>query len=71
VKSMTHPLVGRIEMHCNLLLIPDRDQLVVLFTADPGTSSHQALSLLSVVGTQDMTSACPDYAESPLQQPDR
>jgi transcriptional regulator with XRE-family HTH domain len=59
VKSMTHPLVGRIEMHCNLLLIPDRDQLVVLFTADPGTSSHQALSLLSVIGTQDMTTVGP------------
>jgi transcriptional regulator with XRE-family HTH domain len=57
LKTMTHPLVGFLEMHCNLLMIPDRDQLMVLFTADPGTSSHQALSLLSVVGTQDMTSA--------------
>jgi hypothetical protein len=28
---------------------------VVLFTADPGSPSHQALTLLSVIGTQDMT----------------
>ena len=55
VKSMTHPLVGPLELHCNLLNIPDRDQLMVLFTADPGSKSQQALSLLSVIGTQDMT----------------
>lgn len=55
-KSMIHPVVGPIELHCNLLMVPDRDQHMVLFTADPGTSSHQALSLLAVLGTQDMTS---------------
>lgn len=54
-KSMTHPVVGPIEMHCNLLMIPDHDQLMVLFTADPGSPSHHALSLLSVIGTQDLT----------------
>jgi hypothetical protein len=65
MKSMTHPVVGPIEMHCNLLMIPDRDQLIVFFTADPGTSSHQALSLLSVIGTQDMTSDNDDYTALP------
>lgn len=55
-KSIMHPSVGLIEMHSNLLLVPDRDQQIVLFTADPGSPSHQALTLLSVIGTQDMTS---------------
>jgi transcriptional regulator with XRE-family HTH domain len=67
MKSMTHPLVGRLEMHCNLLMIPDRDQLAVLFTADPGTPSHQALSLLSVIGSQDMTFGDAANADSPSQ----
>lgn len=55
-KSVPHPVVGLIELHCNLLMVPDRDQQIVLFTADPGTPSHRALSLLGVVGTQDMRS---------------
>ncbi|WP_242638755.1 hypothetical protein [Mycolicibacterium sp. S2-37] len=46
-KSMNHSSVGSIELHCNVLSIPDRDQSVVLFTADPGTPSHQALTLLA------------------------
>lgn len=54
IKSMTHPVVGPIDLHCDLLMVPDRDQLMVLFTADPGTPSHQALTLLSVVGDQGM-----------------
>ncbi|MGE2712849.1 helix-turn-helix transcriptional regulator [Mycolicibacterium litorale] len=54
IKSVTHAVVGPIDMHCNLLMIPDRDQLMILFTAEPGTSSHRALCLLSVIGDQDM-----------------
>lgn len=50
VKSMTHPVVGAVVLHANLLMIPDRDQMMVLFTADPGTPSQKALSLLSVIG---------------------
>jgi transcriptional regulator with XRE-family HTH domain len=56
-KSMIHPVVGPIDLHCNLLMIPDRDQLMVLFTADRGTPSHEALSLLSV-GAQSDGAAC-------------
>lgn len=47
VKSLTHAVVGPIDLHCDLLMIPDRDQLMILFTAEPGTPSHQALSRLS------------------------
>ncbi len=35
--------------------VPDRDQRVVLYTAAPGTPAYEALRLLRVVGTQDLT----------------
>jgi hypothetical protein len=57
MKSLNHSLVGWIELHCNVLSIPDRDQSVVLFTADPGTTSHRALCSLALVGSEDLESA--------------
>jgi hypothetical protein len=38
----------------DVLDVADRDQHVVIYTADPGSSSEEALQLLSVVGTQRM-----------------
>jgi len=35
--------------------VPMRDQYLVCFTAEHGSPSHEALRLLAVVGTQDMT----------------
>ncbi|MBA9004346.1 helix-turn-helix transcriptional regulator [Thermomonospora cellulosilytica] len=55
VKVVRHPVVGPIELHCDVLLVPDRDQRVVLYTAAPGTPAYEALRLLRVVGTQDLT----------------
>jgi hypothetical protein len=37
-----------------VLDVPERDQHVVIYTADPGSSSEEALRLLAVVGTQRM-----------------
>jgi transcriptional regulator with XRE-family HTH domain len=56
VKTLRHPVVGTIELHCDVLHVPDRDQRVVLYTAAPGTPAHEALKLLRVVGVQDLTS---------------
>lgn len=53
-KRMNHPVVGEIEVHCDVLLVPDRDQKVVLYTAAPGTPSYEALKLLRVIGVQEM-----------------
>lgn len=55
VKRLTHPVVGEIEVHCDVLVVPERDQKVVLYTTAPGSRSHEALKLLRVVGTQDLT----------------
>ena len=59
-KRIDHPIVGPMELHCDTLLVPDRDQRVVLYTATPGTPSHEALRLLKVVGTQRLLS---DHAQ--------
>ncbi|HEX6355585.1 helix-turn-helix transcriptional regulator [Actinophytocola sp.] len=54
-KSFQHPLVGLVTVNCDVLDITDRDQQVVIYTADPGSPSEEALRLLSVIGTQRMT----------------
>jgi transcriptional regulator with XRE-family HTH domain len=53
-KRMRHPVVGELEVHCDVLYVPERDQRVVLYTTTPGTPSHEAMKLLRVVGTQDL-----------------
>jgi transcriptional regulator with XRE-family HTH domain len=53
-KTFQHPLVGPVTVNCDVLDVAERDQHVVIYTADPGSSSEEALRLLSVVGTQRM-----------------
>lgn len=53
-KTFRHPLVGPVSVACDVLDIADRDQRVVIYTAEPGSPSEEALRLLSVVGTQRM-----------------
>ncbi|MBC2906453.1 helix-turn-helix domain-containing protein [Streptomyces cupreus] len=53
-KTFEHPLVGTVEVNCDVLDISDRDQRVVIYTPEPGSRSEEALRLLSVVGTQRM-----------------
>src|SRR5690242_2032047 len=53
-KRLRHPVVGWLDLDCEALHDPDRDQWVVLYTAPPGTPSREALRLLRVVGTQDL-----------------
>lgn len=53
-KTFRHPVVGPVTVNCDALDIADRDQRVIIYTAVPGSSSEEALRLLSVVGTQRM-----------------
>jgi hypothetical protein len=53
-KSFQHPLVGPVTVNCDALDLTDQDQQVVVYTADPGSPSEEALRLLSVIGTQRM-----------------
>jgi len=54
-KRFAHPLVGDLDLHCQSLLDPDQEQALLVFTATPGTQSHQRLQLLAVLGTQHLT----------------
>jgi transcriptional regulator with XRE-family HTH domain len=53
--TIDHPKIGSITLCCEMLTIPDRDQRLILYTAEPGSSSYEALQLLKVIGTQDLT----------------
>jgi transcriptional regulator with XRE-family HTH domain len=55
-KLVHHPVVGELALNCDVLEVPDRDQHLVILTAEPGTPSDQAMQLLKVVGTQSMVS---------------
>lgn len=52
---LDHPAVGRLELDFEILTLPDRDQQLVLFTAEPGSPVYRALELLRVIGTQDLS----------------
>ncbi|WP_330340049.1 helix-turn-helix transcriptional regulator [Streptomyces sp. NBC_00557] len=54
-KRFRHPVVGLLELDCEILLSDDHRHHLVLHTARPGTESYERLELLRVVGTQDMT----------------
>jgi transcriptional regulator with XRE-family HTH domain len=53
-KTMNHPVVGNLVLHCDALVVPEQDQHVVIYTAEPGSPSDQAMQLLKVIGTQRM-----------------
>ncbi|WP_257232052.1 hypothetical protein [Streptomyces sp. Rer75] len=38
-KVMRHPVVGSLTLHCDILIVPDEDQHVVIYTADPGPTA--------------------------------
>ena len=54
-KRFTHPEVGRLDLHCQTLLDPDTDHTLLVFTATPGTPSHDTLQLLAVLGASIST----------------
>jgi transcriptional regulator with XRE-family HTH domain len=51
-KQLIHPELGLMELHCQVLLDPGQSQSLLVYTATPGTESHEKLQLLSVIGAQ-------------------
>ncbi|MFG2742256.1 helix-turn-helix transcriptional regulator [Streptomyces chartreusis] len=51
-KRFRHPRLGPLELHCQTLVDPDQSQRLQVFTAVPGTESHERLRLLTVLGEQ-------------------
>lgn len=52
VKNFVHPELGALELTCQSLLDPDQSQWLLVYTAIPGSESHEKLQLLSVLGTE-------------------
>ncbi|MEV6971090.1 helix-turn-helix transcriptional regulator [Hamadaea sp. NPDC051192] len=42
-KTFVHPVVGTVDFHCEVLLIPDRDQRLIVYTTEPGSPSWRAM----------------------------
>jgi transcriptional regulator with XRE-family HTH domain len=64
-KTVDHPQLGRLELDCDALLLPDLDQRLIVYSAGPGTEAAGALALVRVVGLQDMDVADPDRSVVP------
>jgi transcriptional regulator with XRE-family HTH domain len=54
VKRFTHPEVGTLELSCQTLLDPDQSHRLLVYTAEPGSESHEKLQLLAVIGAQSI-----------------
>ncbi|MEU4190602.1 helix-turn-helix transcriptional regulator [Kribbella sp. NPDC026611] len=55
-KHFHHPVVGELDLYCEVIDNRDQQQTLVVFTAEPGSESAERLSLLSVLGSQAVTS---------------
>ena len=51
-KTVVHPELGEIELDCQLLINDNDGQVLLIFTAVPGSVDDGKLELLSVIGTQ-------------------
>ncbi|UCM89760.1 helix-turn-helix transcriptional regulator [Streptomyces marincola] len=52
VKHLIHPELGALELNCQRLVDPGQAHSLLVFTAVPGSESHEKLQLLSVIGSQ-------------------
>jgi transcriptional regulator with XRE-family HTH domain len=55
VKRYQHPEVGRLELNCQTLIDPHQAHHLLVYTAVPGTESHDKLQMLAVIGAQSLT----------------
>jgi transcriptional regulator with XRE-family HTH domain len=51
-KRTDHPLVGPLEVDSHILVDAEHDMRVVIYTAQPGTPSHEALQLLRMLAAE-------------------
>jgi hypothetical protein len=53
-KRFDHPEIGSITLDCDVLLLPEADQRMVVYSAAAGTPAGEALALLRVLGLQEL-----------------
>lgn len=56
-KYLEHPIVGPIHIECQVLLIPDRNQRLVVYTTEPGSPSGEAMRRLREIRAQETPAA--------------
>ena len=56
-KRFNHPVVGELELYCEVIDNRDQQQTLVVFTAEPGSESADKLRLLTVLGSQTLDPA--------------
>lgn len=62
-KTVHHPSLGDLVLDCDTLHVRDADQLVVVYSAAPGTPEADALALLRVLGAQHQDQYQPTSTE--------
>nr|WP_211207346.1 helix-turn-helix transcriptional regulator [Stackebrandtia nassauensis] len=65
-KRIDHPLVGPIDVECQVLLVPERDQRLILYVAEPGSPSQHAIQELARLHIS-LSDDQPRYGCSPAQ----
>lgn len=50
-KHLDHPEVGRLNLYCQTLADAESGQVLLVYTATPGSPSHERLALLNVLGS--------------------
>lgn len=55
IKTLAHPEVGELELYCQRMTIDNQAQALLIFTAAPGSEAAEKLGLLSVIGSQPLS----------------
>lgn len=55
-KHVDHPLVGPLDFDCQVLHIPDSDQRMIVYVAEPGTPTHGTFQRLSELARDEAAS---------------
>lgn len=53
-KRFVHPELGALDLACQTLLDPGQSHALLVYTAVPGSESHEKLQLLSVIGAEPL-----------------
>ena len=69
-KIIDHPLVGPIELDCDVLIIGVEDLRVMVYTAEPDTEAARRLELAVVLGSQSLTEGTDTSHTKGVAQPD-
>ena len=56
-KTIDHPELGPIELDCDIVTVQEAELRLIVFTAEPDTTAAEQLQLLSVIGSQRLSTA--------------